>query len=78
MIINSPVGRFPFTITSVSLRRTGFLIKGKMGTWPATLEGTAGDIPAAIGRVSPAVAALLVVAALVLVGIGTLAGALLL
>lgn len=76
MIINSPVGRFPFTVSSVSLRSRSILLKGRMGTWPATLEASPADIPAVIGRVSPAVATIIIVAALTLVGIGVVIGAL--
>ncbi|MGW3622980.1 hypothetical protein [Streptomyces sp. NPDC000880] len=76
MIIDSPVGRFPFTVTSVSLRKRDILLRGRMGTWPATVEAVPSDIPAVIGRVSPALAVILGSAALLLVGVGVAVGAL--
>jgi hypothetical protein len=76
VIIDSPVGRFPFTVTSVSLRKRDIILRGRMGTWPATVEATPGDIPAVIGRVSPALAVIVVSAALLLVGVGVGVGAL--
>jgi hypothetical protein len=75
VIIDSPVGRFPFTVTSVSLRKRDILLRGKMGTWPATVVATPGDIPAVLGRISPALVVVVVIAALLLVGIGAVIGA---
>ncbi|ERK73493.1 hypothetical protein [Leifsonia aquatica] len=77
MIINSPVGRFPFSVDSVRIRRRRILLRGSMGTWPATVEATAADIPPVLARVSPGLILVLVAAAIVLVGVGVVLGALL-
>lgn len=58
MIINSPVGRFPFEVTSVSRRGTTLVVQGRMGTWPTSLEVTPADIPAVARRARPALGAL--------------------
>ncbi|MGO1972213.1 MAG: hypothetical protein ACTH2Q_04570 [Propionibacteriaceae bacterium] len=77
MIINSPIGRFPFTVTSLRLRREGIRLEGLMGTWPATVEAKAGDIPPLLTRLSPSLIVLLILAGAVLIGIGLTVGALL-
>lgn len=77
MIINSPVGRFPFTVSSVRLSRTGFIVEGAMGTWPTRVEGTASDVPRAARRLSPGIVALAAAAVLVLLGAGVVIGLLL-
>lgn len=46
MIINSPVGRFPFEITSVRRQGSRVVLDGKMGNWPTSVEMRASDIPA--------------------------------
>ncbi len=78
MIINSPVGRFPFSVDSVSIRRKRILLRGSMGTWPATVEATTADITAVLSRVSGGLLAIVVAAAVMLVAVGVLIGALLL
>ena len=67
MIINSPVGRFPFEVTSFSRRGTTLVVEGRMGAWPTTVEVTAADIPAVARRARPVLGA---------VCVATLAGAL--
>jgi len=78
VIINSPVGRFPFSVDSVSIRRKRILLRGSMGTWPATVEATTADITAVLSRVSGGLLAIVVAAAVMLVAVGVLIGALLL
>ena len=78
MIINSPVGRFPFSVDSVRIQRKRILLRGSMGTWPATVEATTADIPAVLSRISGGLLAIVVAAAVVLVAVGVLIGALLL
>lgn len=78
MIINSPVGRFPFSVTSIGIRRRRILLRGSMGTWPATVEATAADIPPVLATVSGGLLLIVVAAAVVLLGVGVLIGALLL
>ncbi|KRC51923.1 hypothetical protein ASE16_02320 [Leifsonia sp. Root227] len=77
MIINSPVGRFPFSVDSVRIRRRRILLRGSMGTWPATVEATVSDIPPVLARISGGLTLLLVGVALVLVVVGVVIGALL-
>lgn len=54
MIINSPVGRFPFEVTSFARRGTTLIVQGRMGTWPTSLEMRPADIPAVARRARPA------------------------
>ena len=54
MIINSPVGRFPFEVTSFARRGTTLVVQGRMGTWPTSLEVRPADIPAVARRARPA------------------------
>jgi hypothetical protein len=65
VIINSPVGRFPFEVTSFRRKGTTLVVEGRMGTWPTTVEVTAADIPAVARRARPAVG---IVCAAALVG----------
>jgi hypothetical protein len=65
MIINSPVGRFPFEVTSFSRHGTTLVVQGRMGTWPTTVEVTPADIPAVARRARPVLG---VVCAAVLAG----------
>ncbi len=45
MIINSPVGRFPFELLGVRLDRGRIRIEGAMGTWPTSVELQPSDLP---------------------------------
>lgn len=54
MIINSPVGRFPFQVTSFVRRGTTLVVEGRMGTWPTSLEVRLADIPAVARHARPA------------------------
>lgn len=58
MIIKSPVGRFPFTVTKVRLRARSVLLEGRMGTWPTTVELGLREIPALIPRLGIGLVAL--------------------
>lgn len=58
MIIKSPVGRFPFTVTKVRLRTRSMLLEGRMGTWPTTVELRLAEIPSLLPRLSPSLIAL--------------------
>jgi len=58
MIIKSPVGRFPFTVTKVRLRTRTMRLEGRMGTWPTTVELRLAEIPALIPRLGPALVTL--------------------
>jgi hypothetical protein len=53
LIINSPVGRFPFTITSVRRRGSVLVVDGEMGNWPTSVEVRPSDIPAVLMRLRP-------------------------
>ncbi len=44
MIINSPVGRFPFVMTSVRRRAGSLVLHGEMGNWPTSVEIRPADI----------------------------------
>lgn len=57
MIINSPVGRFPFEVASFRRKGTTLVVEGRMGTWPTTVEVTAADLPAIARHARPAVGA---------------------
>jgi hypothetical protein len=45
MIINSPVGRFPFEVTSMSVSNGRLYVRGQMGTWPTDVEISPADLP---------------------------------
>jgi hypothetical protein len=53
MIIDSPVGRFPFTATSVRIRGGRIRLEGAMGTWPTSVEIGIGELPGVAGRMLP-------------------------
>jgi hypothetical protein len=57
MIIDSPVGRFPFSAERVRLQRGSMQIDGTMGTWPTTVEVPLRALPGLIGRLVPVPAA---------------------
>jgi hypothetical protein len=61
MIINSPVGRFPFEVTGVRRDGSALVVEGRMGTWPTSLEVHATDVIEVAARLRPQ---------LVLAGIG--------
>jgi hypothetical protein len=58
MIINSPVGRFPFEVLSVRLDGGRVRVEGAMGTWPTSVELEPGDLPRIAARLVPRSAAL--------------------
>jgi hypothetical protein len=45
MIINSPIGRFPYEIGAVALEDGRIRIDGAMGTWPTSVEVAPGELP---------------------------------
>jgi hypothetical protein len=53
LIINSPVGRFPFAVTSVRRRGRVVVLSGEMGNWPASVEITTADVPAVVRLLRP-------------------------
>jgi hypothetical protein len=53
MIIDSPVGRFPFTATRVRIRGGRIRLEGAMGTWPTSVEVGIGELPGIAGRLLP-------------------------
>lgn len=74
MIINSPVGRFPFTVTSVLLKNRTVVLEGRMGTWPASLEASPRDVAEAATRLSPGLIGLGVMVVAAVAGLGVLIG----
>jgi hypothetical protein len=44
MKVDSPVGRFPYAPERLRLKRTGLLIEGHMGAWPARVEVEPSDL----------------------------------
>lgn len=64
MIINSPVGRFPFAVTGVSVQNWQLRLEGQMGTWPTSVEVRASDLPVVLSRVVPRHTVVRIVAAL--------------
>jgi hypothetical protein len=50
MIINSPVGRFPYEIDAVTFASGAIRVEGSMGTWPASLEIEPAELPRLAGR----------------------------
>jgi hypothetical protein len=50
MIINSPVGRFPYEIDAVTFASGTIRVDGSMGTWPASLEIKPAELPRLAGR----------------------------
>ncbi|MCW3063856.1 MAG: hypothetical protein JWN32_1028 [Solirubrobacterales bacterium] len=57
MIINSPVGRFPFEVTGVGLVDGRIRLEGAMGTWPTSVEVTPSELPRIAARLVPRSAA---------------------
>jgi hypothetical protein len=53
MIIDSPVGRFPFTATRVRIRGGRIRLEGAMGTWPTSVDVGIGELPGVVGRLLP-------------------------
>jgi hypothetical protein len=53
MIINSPVGRFPFKATSVGIRGGRVRLEGAMGTWPTSVEVRVSELPRIVGQLLP-------------------------
>jgi hypothetical protein len=53
MIINSPVGRFPFEATSIRINGGRVRLEGAMGTWPTSVEVPIAELPRIIWRTLP-------------------------
>jgi hypothetical protein len=53
MIIDSPVGRFPFTATRIRIHGGRIRLEGAMGTWPTSVEVGIGELPGVAGRLLP-------------------------
>lgn len=53
MIIHSPVGRFPFEVTSIGIRDGQVHLEAAMGTWPTSLEVPIAELPGIIWRALP-------------------------
>jgi hypothetical protein len=53
MIINSPVGRFPFETTSIRIHGGRLRLEGAMGTWPTSVEVPIVELPLVIWRALP-------------------------
>jgi hypothetical protein len=53
MIINSPVGRFPFTVTTLQIRSGRMRLEGDMGTWPTSVEVQFSELPRILGELLP-------------------------
>lgn len=53
MIINSPVGRFPFEATRVRIERGRVRVDGAMGTWPTSIDVPIAELPRILGRLLP-------------------------
>jgi hypothetical protein len=56
MIINSPVGRFPYEVTGFRRDGSALVVEGRMGTWPTSIEVHATDVVAVAARVRPQLA----------------------
>lgn len=74
MIINSPVGRFPFSVTSIGICRRRIVLRGSMGTWPATMEATVADIPPVLARASGGLMSVVVTGCVAVIGVGVVIG----
>ena len=55
MVIQSPVGRFPFKVTSFTVHGATISIRGTMGTWPTEISLPVTDIPGLLLIAAPAV-----------------------
>jgi len=76
MLIKSPVGRFPFSVTGLRFRSRKLVLEGRMGTWPATVEVDPAEVPTLLVKLGPAVLVPVVsVLGLAGVGVATLARA---
>jgi hypothetical protein len=53
MIIDSPVGRFPFEVTSIRIRSGQVRVEGAMGTWPTRVHVPIADLPRVLGLALP-------------------------
>jgi hypothetical protein len=53
MIINSPVGRFPFKVTTLQIRSGRVRLVGDMGTWPTSVEVQFSELPRILGGLLP-------------------------
>lgn len=53
MIIDSPVGRFPFSAERIRLQRGSMRLDGTMGTWPTTVEVPFSALPRLVGHLLP-------------------------
>jgi hypothetical protein len=53
MIIDSPVGRFPFTVTRVRIRGGRIRLEGAMGTWPTSVDVGIDELPGVVGGLLP-------------------------
>jgi hypothetical protein len=53
LIINSPVGRFPFAVTSVRRQGRTLVLSGEMGNWPTSVEVVTSDVPAMVRLLRP-------------------------
>ena len=53
MIINSPVGRFPFDVVGVRLDHGRIRIEGAMGAWPTSVELEPRELPRIAARLVP-------------------------
>lgn len=69
MIINSPVGRFPFEATSIRLKGRSLRLEGAMGTWPTSVEVPIAELPRIVGRMLPRATTAAAVAAVVVIGV---------
>jgi hypothetical protein len=53
MIIDSPIGRFPFEVTSIRIQRGQVRVEGAMGTWPTSVHVPIADLPRVVGQALP-------------------------
>lgn len=52
MNIVSPVGEFPFEIESMRWQHGQIVVKGRMGTWPTTVEASPADLAGTAARLA--------------------------
>jgi hypothetical protein len=67
MIINSPIGRLPFTASRLEVRRGTLRLEGAMGTWPTSVEVPLAEMPRIARQLLPGRG--------IAIGVGTLAAA---
>jgi hypothetical protein len=65
MIINSPVGRFPFEVAGMRLEAGRIRVEGAMGAWPTSVEIEPRDLPRIAARLVPRSPAVLLGSAVV-------------